>query len=148
MTLSVKRGSLWRRELANRPGSLADVLEHLTKAGVNLQIITSYCYESREGAAIEIFPIADLKAEEAAKAAGFTKAQSTCCLTITSKDHVGVIFELAKTISDAGINLQFIQSQSIGDRYTALLGFFSEDDIDRTLVVLGQKYQHLSFGAD
>jgi hypothetical protein len=138
MAISVKKGSLWRRELENRPGSLADSLEHLAKEGVNLQIVTGYCYQSRAGGAVEIFPVADPKTEEAAKKIGFTKAENVPCLIVSSNDGAGVIYQMTKAIADDGINLQFIQSQSMDGKYTAIFGFFSDSDTDRAAVILAK----------
>lgn len=136
MALSVKKGSLWRRELENRPGSLAQSLEHLAKKGINLQILTGYSYQSRSGGAVEIFPIVDAKSEEAAKEAGFAKADNAPCLIISSNDKAGVIYEITKAIAQDGINLQFVQSQSIENKYVAILGFFSESEANRAAAIL------------
>ncbi len=136
MALSVKKGSLWRRELENRPGSLAQSLEHLAKKGVNLQILTGYSYQSRAGGAVEIFPIADAKSEEAAKEAGFAKAENVPCLLVSSNDRAGVIYDITKAIANEGINLQFVQSQSIDGKYTAILGFFSDGDTSRAHTIV------------
>src|SRR6266498_1733142 len=42
MAISVKRISLWRREVEDRPGMLAQTLEPLANAGANLQVIMAY----------------------------------------------------------------------------------------------------------
>jgi hypothetical protein len=136
MALSVKKAALWRRELENRPGSLAQSLEHFAKKGVNLQILSGYSYQSRAGGAVEVFPITEAKAEEAAKSAGFSKAENNPCLIIEGDDRPGVVYEMTQAIANDGINLQFLQSQGFGNKYVAILGFFSDHDCDRASALL------------
>jgi ACT domain-containing protein len=67
MALTVKRITLWRREIENRPGALASTLEPLAEAGADLRLVMGYRYpETTSRAAIEVFPVTGKKAVEAA----------------------------------------------------------------------------------
>ena len=67
MPVTVKNISLWRKEVENQVGALANTLEPVTKAGANLQILMGYRYPGEATkSAIEIYPIATKKMTAAA----------------------------------------------------------------------------------
>jgi len=58
MPLTVKSIKLWRCEVENKVGVLANTLEPLAAAGANPQIVMGYRYPGNElKAAIEVFPV-------------------------------------------------------------------------------------------
>ena len=59
MAISVKKITLWRREVPNRPGMLAQTLEPLSRSGANLQVVMGY--HMGEKAIIEVFPVSGKK---------------------------------------------------------------------------------------
>ena len=128
MPVTVKIISLWRKEVENRVGTLAHTLEPVTKAGANLQILMGYRYPG-EGtkAAIELFPIAGKKVIGAASEAGLS-ASSIPTLLVEGDDRPGLGFTIAQAIAEAGVNLTFFVAQSIGSKFSALLGFETETD--------------------
>src|SRR5207244_13357395 len=68
MAISVKKIPLWRREVPNRPGMLAQTLEPLSRSGANLQVVMGYHMGERP--IIEVFPASGKKGEAAARQAG------------------------------------------------------------------------------
>ena len=42
MAIAVKKVTLWRKEVANDPGVLANVLQPLAAAGANLRVVMGY----------------------------------------------------------------------------------------------------------
>ena len=42
MPVSVKKAILWRREVDNSPGILANILQPLSEAGADLQVVMAY----------------------------------------------------------------------------------------------------------
>jgi len=42
MAITVKKATLWRKEVANDPGVLANVLQPLAGAGANLRVVMGY----------------------------------------------------------------------------------------------------------
>ncbi|PYT69675.1 MAG: hypothetical protein DMG39_17850 [Acidobacteria bacterium] len=121
MPVTVKNISLWRKEVENQVGTLAHTLEPVTKAGANLQLLMGYRYPG-EGtkAAIELYPIAGKKVTAAASEVGLS-ASSIPTLP-------GLGFTIAQATSGAGINMAFFVAQAVGRRFSAVLGFESEDD--------------------
>lgn len=128
MPITVKHISLWRKEVENQVGTLAHTLEPVTKAGANLQVLMGYRYPG-DGtmAAIELYPIASKKVTAAASEAGFS-ASSIPTLLVEGDDKPGLGLAIAQAISGAGINLTFFVAQAVGRRFSAVLGFESEDD--------------------
>jgi hypothetical protein len=62
MTLAIKKITLWRAEVDNRPGALATTLAPVAQAGVDLKVVVGYRHPGAEGkAAIEVFPISARK---------------------------------------------------------------------------------------
>jgi hypothetical protein len=129
MPVTVKNISLWRKEVENQVGTLAHTLEPVTKAGANLRVLMGYRYPG-EGtkAAIELYPIVGKKVTATAAEAGLS-ASSIPTLLVEGDDKPGLGFAIAQAISGARVNVTFFVAQSIGRRFSAVLGFETEADL-------------------
>ncbi len=127
MAVAVKKATLWRKEVENRPGELARTLEPLAQAGADLRLVMGYRYLSGEKAAVELYPISGRKLVAAAQQAGLT-ASSIPTLVVEGDNKPGLGHAIAKAVSDAGINMAFVMAQVIGRRYSAAVGFENEAD--------------------
>lgn len=128
MAVTVKHISLWRKEVENQVGALAHTLEPVTKAGVNLQVLMGYRHPGEETkAAIELYPVAGKKVTAAASEAGLS-ASSIPILLVAGDDKPGLGLAIAQAMSEAGINMTFCVAQAVGKKFSAVLGFESEDD--------------------
>ena len=138
MAISVKKINLWRRELENQPGTLAQTLEPLARSGTNLKMVMSYNYTGDpRRAAVELFPITGAKSTAAAKQAGLS-ASSIPTLLIEGDNRAGLGHALARAIASAGINLGFTVAQVVGNRFSAVFGFISDADADRAMPLIKQ----------
>src|SRR5215475_3053681 len=129
MGVTVKRATLWRSETRNSPGILARTLRPLAGSHADLQIVIGYAYPDRQSAAIEVYPVESRPAKAAAAKAGLM----TCdfpCLVVTGDNRPGLSYEIANSLSEAGINLNFFIAQKIGRQYTALFGFEAQSEAD------------------
>ncbi len=136
MTITIKKITLWRREIQNQPGSLAATLEPLAAAGASLQVVMGYRYPGDPTkAAVELFPIAGKKVSAAAQAAGIA-ASAMPALLVTGDDKPGMGSAMAKGLAEAGINVDFLVAQVIGRKYSAVLGFDKEEDARRASAVI------------
>jgi hypothetical protein len=136
MPVTVKKTVLWRRELDNRPGALAGVLEPLVRAGANFQIAMGYRFPGNESrAAVELAPVTGKKSTSAAQGAGL-QPSSIPTLVVTGDDRPGLGYALAQGMADAGINLAFLVAQVLGRKYSAIFGFESEADADRAAAII------------
>ena len=133
MPISVKKITLWRREVPNRPGMLAQTLEPLSRSGANLQVVMGY--HMGEKAIIEVFPVAGKKGTAAGQQAGLA-ASGPPALLVQGDNRAGLGHALARAIADAGINIHFLVAQVIGNRYSAVVGFGSEDEAARAVGII------------
>lgn len=138
MALSVKKVSLWRREVENRPGALAQTLEPLADAGADLDIVMGYNIGNR--AVVEVAPISNKKAAAAAQKAGLTEARVPAVL-VSGDNRAGVGHSLARSLAGAGININFLVAQVVGNRFSSVFGFESEADADRAIPLLKRAEQ-------
>ena len=128
MAVTVKNISLWRKEVENQVGMLAHTLEPLTKAGANLRVLMGYRYPGdATKAAIELYPIVGKKVIAAAAGVGLV-ASSIPTLLAEGDDNLGLGLAIAEAVSGAGVNMGFFVAQSIGRRFSAVLGFETESD--------------------
>jgi hypothetical protein len=136
MTLIVKKITLWRGVVQNRPGALAEVLEPLAAAKADLQVVMGYREPGQPGkAAIELYPVSGRRLSEAVEGAGLTPA-SFPALLVRGPNHPGVAHGVARSLADAGINLVFLVAQVIGRSYSAIFGFESEADAARAAALI------------
>jgi hypothetical protein len=135
MPVTVKEITLWRREIENRPGMLARVLEPLA-GSADLQVLMAYRYPGDETrGAVELFPISGKKATAAAEAAALTRADIPALL-VEGPNRAGIGFAATTAIAAAGINLAFLVAQVIGSKFSAVYGFDSEADRRKAMSLL------------
>jgi hypothetical protein len=128
MPVTVKSISLWRKEVLNQAGTLAETLEPISKAGANLRVLMGYRYPGdATKAAIELYPVAGKKVTAVAAGMGLVASQIPALL-VEGDDKPGLGLAIAKDISGAGVNMTFFVAQVVGRRYSAVLGFETESD--------------------
>ena len=126
MPVTVKNITLWRKEIENQVGTLAQTLEPVSKAGTSLQVLMGYRHEGGGAkAAVELYPIAGKKVTAAASEAGLS-ASSIPALLVKGDDKPGLGFAIAQAIAGAGINMTFFVAQAVGRKFSAVLGFETE----------------------
>jgi hypothetical protein len=135
MPVTVKKITLWRKELENRPGTLAEALEPVAKAGADLQIVMGYCYPGdRTKAAVELFPVAGKKTTAAAQSAGL--AAATIPALLEGDNRSGLGSGITRTLADAGVNLDFLMANVIGRKFSAVLGFENDGDAGKAMPLI------------
>jgi len=131
MALSVRKISLWRTEVDNRPGMLAQTLSHLAQSGADLRVVMGYRLPGHESrAALELYPVTTKKAAQAAGAAGLSPS-GIPTLLLEGDNRPGLGHAITLALADEGINLTFLVTQVIGRRYTSVIGFESEEALRR-----------------
>jgi hypothetical protein len=127
MAVTVKKVTLWRTEVENKPGVLNGVLAPIAEAGADLQVVMGYRHPGNGSkAAIEVSPVTGKKSLAAAKAAGLT-ASSIPTLLVEGDNRQGLGAAISQVIADAGINLCFLVAQVVGTRFSAVIGFEDEE---------------------
>jgi hypothetical protein len=136
MAVIVKKAILWRSEVDNSPGMLAKILQPLSEAGADLQVVMAYRYPGGENkAAIELHPVSGKKSVAAAQSAGLAPS-SISTLLVEGDNRPGLGHAIAKAIGDAGINVSFVMAQVVGRRYSALFGFENEADASKAATLI------------
>src|SRR2546422_4153877 len=108
MAVSVKKIVLWRKEVENRTGILANALAPLANAGADIHVVMAYRFPGAESkAAIELYPVTGKKSAAAAGEAGFCAAVIPALL-VDGGERAGPGFGTAAGIPGAGINLRVI----------------------------------------
>jgi hypothetical protein len=131
MPMTVKRITLWRKELENTPGTLAGTLEPLAKAGADLQVVMGYRFPGEPAkAAVELYPVANKKATQAAQAAGLA-ASGIPVVLVEGDNRAGLGHSITSAIAGAGVNLDFLVAHVIGRKYSAVIGFANDADADK-----------------
>ena len=77
MAVTIKKIVLWRKEVENRAGMLANALAPLAHAGTNIHVVMAYRFPGQDArAAIELYPVTGRKSTNAAKEVGFNAFES------------------------------------------------------------------------
>ena len=136
MAITVKPIALWRKEVENQVGALAQTLAPVKKAGGNLRLLMGYRYPGNEArAAIELYPVSGKKVTDAASGAGLA-ASAIPILLVEGDDKPGLAHDLAEALAGAGINLSFFVAQGVGRKFSAILGFDTEADAQKATPLL------------
>lgn len=137
MAVTVKKVTLWRCDVENKPGVLATVLEPLAEAGADLQVVMGYRYpDDKNTATIELYPITGPKVIKAARAAGLEPSETIACLLVEGDNKPGLGYAIAKAVADAGINMGFLVAQVVGRKYSAIFGFETSKDATRAATLI------------
>jgi len=131
MAVKVKKAVLWKRDLENRPGTLAASLKPFADAKQNLQVVMGYAYPGeRNRSALEVYPVSGAKGEKAAREAGLEAMTHTNCLLVEGDDRVGLGYEMASKLADNKVNISFSIIQVVGRKFLAIFGFESAADAE------------------
>jgi len=133
MALSVKKTSLWRREVDNRPGTLAKTLQPLADANADLEIVMAYGMGNK--AVVEVAPVNGKRSTTAAAQAGLVESRIPAVVA-TGENRAGLGHAFASAIGDAGINISFLVAHTVGNRFSSVFGFDSEADADRAISLI------------
>ncbi len=126
MAVSIKKVTLWRTEVENKPGALSSVLGPLAEAGADLQVVMGYHYHgARDRGAIEVCPVSGKKSTAAASKVGLA-ACAIPTLLVQGDNKPGLGHAIAQAIGEAGINVTFLVAQVIGTSFSAVMGFGDE----------------------
>lgn len=136
MAATVKKIVLWRKEVENKAGILANALAPLASAGTDVNVVMAYRFPGEASkAAIELYPVTGRKSATAAKEAGFS-ASSIPALLVEGDNRTGLGYETAQAIANAGINMDFLVAQVVGRKFSAVFGFESDTDASKCAAII------------
>ena len=120
--------------LENRPGILADLCAHLCDRGVNVRAMMTL--ESHDGGAVRIVLDQPDEARELLSADGVAHSSAEC-LAVQMPNYPGGLAEVARLLSLAGVNIDYLYGSSTAGSSTAL-GIFGVSDLERALSQLSR----------
>ncbi len=131
MAIRIRKLTLWRAEVAHRPGALAALLDPLAAAGTDLQVVMGYRLPGDKArAVVEVAPITSRRAALAAGKARLA-AGGAPTLQVLGDNRPGLANRIAQALADSNVNIAFLVAQVIGKRYSAVFGFENEADLDK-----------------
>ena len=132
MKVDVSRVDVWVATIKDRPGALAEKLDALAQADIDLEfIIARRAHEKPGTGVVFVTPIKGARQIRAARKAGFEKTKSLHGLRIATGNKPGFGAELTMQLADAGINLRGLSGAAIGNRAIFNLAFDSSDDASK-----------------
>ena len=115
--------------LENRPGILADLCADLADKRVNIRAMTTP--DATESGRVRLVVDETELAKKVLTDAGVA-VSSTWCLALEMPNHPGSFERLARVLSLAGINIDYIYASSLADADCAL-GILGVSDLDKAL---------------
>jgi hypothetical protein len=139
MLLNAKRVDVWAADLVDQPGSVAEKLKGLAKAGADLQFVIARRKHDKPGTGvIYVTPLETDGQTTAAREAGFDRASGLHSVRVEGPDEPGVGYQLADAMANAGINLRGISAARIGTRCVFYLAFDSDTDADQAVQIVNR----------
>jgi hypothetical protein len=127
MAVTIKKIALWRGRIENTPGALARVLEPLTAAKADLQVLMGYHEPGQSQSVVELYPVTGARASAAAQRSGLAAAAQPSLL-VSGDNRAGVGHRMARALGEAGINISFLVAQATGRKFSMVFGFDNDAD--------------------
>lgn len=137
MAYTVTKVEKWTGEIDDRVGGLAAVLDRIAAAGVDLQAVVARRQPHLPGKGIVFLgPIKGAKAQQAATAAGLSRATDLFALHVEAPNKPGDCARVTRLLADAGINLRGLTANVCGGKYVLSLAFDTEDAANQAAKLL------------
>ena len=137
MELHVERVDVWAATIDDKPGGLAQVLNALRDAGVDLQFVVAR--RTPEAAGKGVVFVAPLQGESeirAATQAGFSVTPSLHSVRVMGMDQLGIIGQVAQMLADGGVNLRGVSAAVLGTQFIAYVALDSLQDAETAMDIL------------
>lgn len=139
MRVDVSRVDVWVATLEDRPGGLAEKLETLAAADIDLEFVSARRAPDKPGTGVVfVAPIQGARQTRAARGAGFEKSESLHAIRIDTGNKPGFSAELTKLLADADLNLRGFSGAAITNRALFYIAFDSSADAGKAIRQLEQ----------
>lgn len=137
MKVDVSRVDVWAAGIEDRPGGLAEKLDVLAQADVDIEfIIARRSSSTPDTGVVFVTPIKGPRQIRAARKVGFEKTKSLHAIRVATGNKPGFSAELTKKLAEAGINLRGFSGATIENRAVIYLGFDTDADANKALRLL------------
>jgi len=137
MELHVERVDVWAATIDDKPGGLAQVLNALRDAGVDLQFVVARRTPEASGKGV-VF-VAPLQGESeirAATQAGFSVTPSLHSVRVMGMDQLGIVAQVTQMLADGGVNLRGVSAAVLGSQFIAYIAVDSLEDTETAMDIL------------
>lgn len=128
MSYGIKKADVWAGDFVNRPGMLARVLEALTSAGAQLDLVIGREISARTSR-IYVAPLTTKKQKNAALEVGLVSAPGMFSLRVEGPDRAGLGADMARALAAADINIRGVTAGTVGRKFVCYFGFKSEAEL-------------------
>jgi len=137
MLLEVKQVDVWKAELEDRPGALAEKLAAVRRAGADLDFIIARRRYDKPGTGVVYLAKLEGEAQtEAAREAGLAIRQGPVVLHVQGQDEPGSAARLTRALADENINLRGLSGARIGRQCILYVGVESQAEADKAANVI------------
>lgn len=113
--MKVQLVKTWATSIEDKPGALAEKLDKLAAAGVNLEFVLARRAPDAPGTAVAfVSPIKGAKQIRAAQEAGFAETQNLFAVRVDGTDRPGLGAKITKALAAEGLNLRGLSAIAIG----------------------------------
>jgi hypothetical protein len=133
MSFEITLVDVWTAELEDRPGTLADKMEALQRAGVNLEfaILRPSADVTADTGLLFVAPVVGAAQCRAAAEAGLRKDTSHQALRVVGPDRPGLVAGIARMLADARINITALWASALGEQSALYIRFDSNAEAKR-----------------
>jgi hypothetical protein len=140
MAFEITRADVWAGEIEDRPGALAECFESLLRAGANLEFIIVRPSAGLPGTGVVfIAPLLGPQQTKAAEELGLRKTASMHVLRVIGPDRPGQGAGIARTLADAGLNINGLSAAALADQCVFYIRFETDADAKRGAQILTAK---------
>jgi hypothetical protein len=137
MALKVERVDTWAAPLEDRAGRLAEKLNALTGAGVNLEfIIVRSARDKSDGGVVFVTPIRGVNQTKVAREVGFVKSASLHTVRVEGPNRPGYGLNIVEALAYEGFNIRGFTAASIGNRFVAHVALASSAEASKAMRIL------------
>jgi hypothetical protein len=137
MAFRMHKVQVWSGELPDRPGGAAAKLEHLARAGADLEFVFTRPHPLRpETSVIFLTPVVGTEQTAAACEAGLSPARDITMLRVEGDNRPGIGFEIMSHLAVAGINLRGLSVSTMNQQFVCYLAFDNADDAGMAIRLL------------
>jgi hypothetical protein len=141
MRLDISRVDVWVSSMEDKPGGLAEKLETLAAAGIDLEFVSARRAPEKPGTGVAfVAPITGARQTRVARKAGFEKSESLHAIRIDTGNKPGFSAEMARALASAGLNLRGLTGVAITNRALFYIAFDSSADAGKATRVLKQVF--------
>jgi len=136
MADKIRRVDYFYVEVSDRPGEGFRLLSSLKEAGVNLLSMTAFPIGGGRSQ-IDVVPEDPAALESAARKTGITFKARRRALFIQGKDRPGAIADIARVLSEAGINVHAANAACGGGGGFGMILWVAQQEVDAAAKALG-----------